>query len=301
MITIIGSGRIGSNVAMQLALRKLDDISLIDVVENLPKGEALDIGQALPGIKSNFKIKAGNYDDVKDSEIIIITAGFSRKPNETRIDLLKRNLSVIKDICGKISKNLSNQKIILTSNPVDILTYATLKILNYKERNVIGMGSLLDSYRFIYFISLTLNVPIGDIEAMTIGEHGDTMIPLYKRAKVKDKLLTEIADKEKISEIIKRTRNAGAEIISLKGATFYAPSVAVAETVEAILKDKKEIIPSSVYLENYDLCIGFPVKIGRNGVEEIIDINFDEEEKNLFEISVKEIKKNIDEIRSLLS
>lgn len=308
MITIIGSGKIGSNVAMQLAIKKLGDIALVDIIENLPKGEALDIGQALPGIKSDFKVKYGSYEDVKESEIVIITAGFARKPGETRTDLLKRNVSIIKDICKNVSKNLNGkQKIILTSNPVDILTYAAIKILNYDKRKIMGMGSLLDSYRFTYFISQYLNVPISEIEAMTIGEHGNTMIPLYKKAKIKNELLTKIADKEKISEILQRTKNAGAEVIALKGATFYAPSIAVAEMVESILKDKKEIIPCSAYLSKYlgndnfsDLCIGVPVKLGRDGIEEIINLDMDDEEKNLFEISVREIKSNINDIKEFI-
>lgn len=305
MITIIGSGRIGANVAMQLSLKKLDDIALVDIVENLPKGEALDIGQALPGIDSNYKIKAGSYEDIKDSEIVIITAGLARKPNETRADLLKKNISIIKSICKNISKHLNNQKIILTSNPVDVLTYATLKILNYDKTNVIGMGSLLDSYRFTYFISEILNFPINSIKAMTIGEHGETMVPLYKKATINGKKLTYVANEEKISEILQRTKNAGKEIIALKGATFYAPSVAVGAMVESILRDKKEIIPSSVYLDEYiddinDLCIGVPVKLGRSGVESIIKVDMDDEERNLFKISANAIKKNIASIKEFL-
>jgi len=303
MISIIGSGRVGSSIAMRIAESGLDDIHLIDVFPDLAKGEALDIGESLKASGSDIDIQgSSDYRNISDSKIVVVTAGFSRKPDETRTDLLKKNFKVVKEVSEKISEHVKDTIIIMVTNPLDVLTYSCLKITNFKRNKVVGMGGMLDSFRFAYFLSRYTNTSIEDINAMVIGEHGDSMVPLYKKANISGIPVTELIEKEKIDDIIEKTRNAGAEVISLKKGTFYAPSTAVYSMIESIIKDKKRIIPSSVYLEGEynlsDLCIGVPVKLGKSGVEEIVKLNLDDEEKQLLKNSAEHIKKNIEVIEN---
>lgn len=302
MISIIGSGRVGSSVAMRIAESGLDDIHLIDVFTDLAKGEALDIGESLKASGSDIDIQgSSDYRNIADSKIVVVAAGFGRKPDETRTDLLKKNFGVVKEVSENISEHVKDAILVVVTNPLDVLTYSCFKITNFKRNKVVGMGGMLDSFRFAYFLSKYADASIEDVNAMVIGEHGESMIPLYRKANISGVPITELIKREKINELIEKTRNAGAEVIALKKGTFYAPSTAVYSMVESIIKDKKRIIPCSVYLEGEyglsDLCIGVPVKLGRSGVEEIIELNLDGEEKQLLENSAGHIRKNIDIIR----
>lgn len=305
MISIIGSGRVGSSIAMRLAEAELGDIHLIDVFPDLARGEALDISESLKESGSDIYIDgSSDYRSIRDSKIIIVTAGVARKPGETRTDLLKKNFEIIKDVSKGISENAKDAIIIMVTNPLDVLTYACLKLTKFKRNKVLGMGGVLDSFRFAYFISKKTNTSIEDINAIVLGEHGESMMPLYSKANISGIPVTELMSKEEITEVVNKTKNAGAEVIALKKGTFYAPSTAVFSMVESIIKDKKRIMPCSVYLDGEyglrDICIGVPVKLGINGIEQIIELKFDDEEKRMFNNSAKKIFENINVIKDNL-
>lgn len=301
MITIVGAGRIGGSVAISLILKELDDIRLVDIVKDLPQGEALDLGQMASSYGINVKIDGTNdFADIKGSDIIIVTAGLPRKPGMTRLDLLQKNTEIISNISKKILKFAPKSKIIMVTNPLDIMTYVALKITGFEKNRVFGMGGTLDSARFRYFISEELNVKKSSVEAIVIGMHGEFMLPLPKYSKVSGKSLIEIMSKNDIDKIIDKTRKTAAEVISLKGGTVHAPGNSVGEMVESIIKDKKNILPLSTYLEGEygveGLCIGVPAVLGIDGVQNIVNYELKEDEKETFLTGVKSLKKAISEI-----
>lgn len=301
MITVVGAGRIGGSVASNLILRELDNIRLVDIIKGLPQGEALDLGQMAASHGINVKIDGTNdFADIKGSDIIVVTAGLPRKPGMDRLDLLQKNISIISDISKKILKYAPKSKIIMVTNPLDMMTYVALKVTGFEKNRVFGMGGTLDSARFRYFISEELNVKRSSVEAIVIGMHGEYMLPLPKYSKVSEKALTEIMSKIDIDKIIDKTRKTAAEVISLKGGTVHAPGNAVGEMIESIVKDKKNILPLSTYLDGeYNvegLCIGVPAVLGSDGVQNIINLELNEDEKIMFLNGVKSLKKAISEI-----
>jgi len=302
LITIIGSGRIGSSVASNIITRNIGDILLLDIIENLPRGEALDLGHMAAAYGVDVTVSgSNNFEDMNDSEIVVVTAGLSRKPGMTRLDLLNKNALIIADISRKIKEYSPKSKILMVTNPLDVMTYVALKTTGFESNKVFGMSGLLDSARFRFFISKTLNVPISAIDALVIGEHGESMLPLSRYSKVNGTILSEVASLEVVERIIKKTRETAAEVISLKGGTVHAPAVAIGEMVESVMKDRNKTMPISTYLNGEyginDLCIGVPAILGKNGIKEIIEIKLLDEENKIFMSGVDYLRQAIDEIK----
>jgi len=279
-ISIIGAGNVGSLTAMRIAADGLGDVLLIDVVKGLALGKALDLEDARPLLKSNYNI--GGSDDiaqVKDSDIVVITAGLARKPGMTREELLAKNARILKDVCLKIKELAPEAIVIIVTNPLDIMTFYALKITDFKPSRLFGMGISLDTSRFINLISQELHLPATDIEAQVVGAHGEGMLPLSSFTKVKGVSLDEFISDEKIESLMSRTINRGAQIVANlgTGSAFFAPSAAIASIVKTIVKDEKRTIGLCSYLNGQysikDSCIGVPCRIGKNGIEQIIELD----------------------------
>jgi len=299
-ITIVGAGQVGATAAHWAAERELGDIVLLDIIEGLPQGKALDLMEARPvkGFDVNI-IGTNDYADTCDSDIAIITAGLPRKPGMSREDLLQKNRVIVEEVVRNLTKTSPNCFLIIVSNPLDTMSYLAYKISGFPKNRVMGMAGILDSARFRTFIAMELNVSVEDVQAFVLGGHGDSMVPLVRYSTVAGIPVTELIPKDRISTIVERTRKAGGEIVSLlkTGSAFYSPSAAAVQMAEAIIKDKKRILPCSVYLEGEyglnDIFFGVPVILGKEGVEKIIEVKLTDEEKQAVEISAKEVKKSI--------
>jgi malate dehydrogenase len=303
-ISLIGAGQIGGTLAHLIGLKELaDQVVLFDVASGIAKGKALDISQSssVDGFNVSF-IGTDNYEDIKNSDVIIITAGVPRKPGMSRDDLLGINLKIIKQVAEGIKKHSSDAFVICITNPLDVMVMAFQKYSNLSTNKVVGMAGILDSSRFKLFLSLELNVPVKEIEAMVMGGHGDTMVPLPRLTKVSGKPLLDLVKEgkislEKLESINQRTRDGGAEIIKYleKGSAFYAPAASGVEMASAYLNDQKKALPCAAYLDGEyginGLYAGVPVVIGKNGVEKIEVINLDEKEKKEFMNSIDAVKK----------
>jgi len=303
-ISLIGAGQIGGTLAHLIGLKELaDQVVLFDVASGIAKGKALDISQSssVDGFNVSF-IGTDNYEDIKNSDAIIITAGVPRKPGMSRDDLLGINLKIIKQVAEGIKKHSSDAFVICITNPLDVMVMAFQKYSNLPTNKVVGMAGILDSSRFKLFLSLELNVSVKEIEAMVMGGHGDTMVPLPRFTKVSGKPLLDLVSEGKISlerleGINQRTRDGGAEIVKFleKGSAFYAPAASGVEMASAYLNDKKKILPCAAYLSGEygidDLYAGVPVVIGKNGAEKIEEINLDDKEKKEFMNSIDAVKK----------
>ena len=302
-ISLIGAGQIGGTLAHLIALKELADVVLFDVAEGLAKGKALDIAQSsgVSGFNSSI-IGTNNYEDIKNSDVIIITAGVPRKPGMSRDDLLGINLKIIKQVAEGIKKNASNAFVICITNPLDVMVMAFQKYSGLPSNKVVGMAGILDTSRFKLFLSLELNVAVKEIDAVVMGGHGDTMVPMPRFTKVSGKPLENLVKEGKISqerleEINQRTRDGGAEIVKYleKGSAFYAPAASGVQMAEAYLKDEKKLLPCAVQLNGEygvkNIFAGVPVIIGKNGVEKIEEINLDEKEKSQFMHSIDAVKK----------
>ena len=303
-ISLIGAGQIGGTLAHLIGLKELvNEVVLFDVASGMAKGKALDIAQSSSVDGFNVKFSGtDDYQDIKDSDVIIITAGVPRKPGMSRDDLLSINLKIIKQVAAGIKKHSPNAFVICITNPLDVIVMAFQKYSNLPTNKVVGMAGILDSSRFKLFLSLELNVPVKEIKAMVMGGHGDTMVPLPRLTKVSGKPLLDLVKEGKITSetlesINQRTRDGGAEIVKFleKGSAFYAPAAAGVEMAYAYLNDKKKILPCAAYLSGEyginGLYAGVPVVIGKNGVEKIEDINLDEKEKKEFMNSIDAVKK----------
>tara|TARA_B100001123_G_scaffold414417_1_gene513857 strand:+ start:403 stop:1347 length:945 start_codon:yes stop_codon:yes gene_type:complete len=296
-ISLIGAGQIGGTLAHLLSIKEIADIVLFDVAEGIAKGKALDIAQStsIDGFEVNIK-GTNNYDDIKNSDVIIITAGVPRKPGMSRDDLLEINLKIIKQVAEGIKKNSPNAFVICITNPLDVIVMALQKYSGLPTNKVVGMAGILDSSRFRYFLSQELKVPVKNIKSLVLGGHGDTMVPMPNHTTVNDKPLKQVIKKEKLESIIERTRKGGAEIIKYleKGSAFYAPAASGVEMAESYIKDLKKILPCAAYLNGEygvkNLYAGVPVKIGKNGVEKIIEIDLSDEEKKQFDHSIKAVQ-----------
>jgi len=285
-VAIIGAGNVGSLTAMRLAQEGLDEVLLIDIAKGLAKGKSLDLEDARDIVKQNYRVTGSDdMSAVKGSDIIVITAGLPRKPGMTREELLSKNASIIKDVCANIKKYAPSSIVIVVTNPLDLMTRYALDVLKFSPERVFGMGISLDAARFANLISAELKVSPVDIDACVIGSHGEGMLPLSRFTNIKGVCLEEFIGAEKISELVKRTVNRGAEIVSLlgSGSAFFAPSAAIAAMVKFIAKDEKRTIGASVYAKGeYGLngvCIGLPCRLGRKGIEEIIELELNKEEK----------------------
>jgi malate dehydrogenase len=300
-ITLIGAGQIGGTLAHLITIKELGDVVLFDVAEGVAKGKALDIAQStsVDGFNINL-IGTSSYEDIKNSDVIIITAGIPRKPGMTRDDLLGTNLKIIKQVAQGIKKNSPNAFVICITNPLDVIVMAFQKYSGLPTNKVVGMAGILDSSRFKYFLSQELKVPVKNIESLVLGGHGDTMVPVLNQTRANGKPLNELIKKEKLNLIIERTRQGGAEIGKLlqKGSAFYAPATSGIEMAESYIKDLKKILPCAAYLNGEygvkNLYAGVPVKIGKNGAEKIIEIDLSVEEKKQFDNSIQAVQGLLD-------
>ena len=305
-ITLIGAGQIGGTLAHLISIKELADIVLFDVADGVAKGKALDIAQStsVDGLNVNL-MGTNNYEDTNDSDVIIITAGVPRKPGMTRDDLLGINLKIIKQVANGIKKSSPNAFVICITNPLDVIVMALQKYSGLPSNKIVGMAGILDTSRFKYFLSQELKVPVKNIDSLVLGGHGDTMVPMPNHTKVNGKPLKEFITKEKLDSIINRTRKGGAEIIKFleKGSAFYAPAASGVEMAESYLKDLKKILPCAAYLNGEygikNLYAGVPVKIGKNGVEKIIEINLSNEEKKEFNNSILAVKELFDAAKKI--
>jgi malate dehydrogenase len=296
-VSIVGAGNVGATAAHWMAAKELADIVLIDIMEGVPQGKALDLLEAMPveGTDSHV-IGTNDYADTANSDIVVITAGIPRKPGMSRDDLLNTNHKIMQDVVGKVVKYSPNCIIIVVSNPLDAMAQAAYKMSGFSRNRVLGMAGVLDSARFRTFIAEELKVSVENVTAFVLGGHGDTMVPLPRYSTVAGIPITELLSPERLEEIVVRTRNGGAEIVKyLKtGSAYYAPSASTVEMVEAILKDKKKILPCAVYLEGEyginGLFVGVPVKLGSNGLEEIIQIKLTPEEQEELNNSAEAVK-----------
>ena len=296
-ISIIGSGSVGTATAHWIASKDIGDIVLVDVVEGWPQGKALDLLEAGPIVGFNADIKGtNNYEDTKNSDIVVITAGFPRKPGMSRDDLVSMNTKIVKEVAQNVAKHSPNAILIVVTNPLDAMVYVAAKASNFPKHKVLGMAGVLDSARLKAFIAKELDISVEDVDAMVLGGHGDTMVPLPRYSTVSGVPVTELLPEEKINAIVERTRKGGEEIVNLlkTGSTCYAPSAAVTEMIESILKDKKRILPCAAYCDKeYNVngyFVGVPVKLGRKGVEKVIELKLTLEEMGQFKKSVEHVK-----------
>jgi malate dehydrogenase len=304
-ITVIGAGNVGATTAKLLVDKKLcNELVLIDILEGTPQGKALDMYESAPVELSDVRILGtNNYNDTSNSDIIIMTAGLARKPGMSRDDLQAANADIVKSCVENVSKKSPNSIIIVVSNPLDVMTYLTFKVSGFNKKRVLGMAGALDSARFRCFISDELKVSVEDVTCFVLGGHGDSMVPLVRFSTVAGIPLTELLPKEKLDSIVKRTRDGGIEIVNyLKtGSAYYAPASGAVQMVESIVKDKKRIIPCSAYLDGEyglkDVFCGVPIKIGKNGIEEIIQIKLSEEEQAALNKSANDVKANIAKLK----
>jgi malate dehydrogenase len=305
--TVIGAGQVGATAAMRLAEKELADVVLIDVIDGVPAGKALDLMEAAPVEKHDANILGvtNDYSAAKDSDVVIITAGIPRKPGMSRDDLLTTNMGIMRTVTEQIAAVAPNSILIIVSNPLDAMCHIAYETSGFPKNRVIGMAGVLDSARFRTFISMELNVSVENTHAFVLGGHGDTMVPLPRYSTVAGIPITELMTPERIEALVDRTRNGGAEIVGLlkTGSAYYAPSASAVEMAEAILKDKKKILPCAVMLSGEyginDLYIGVPVKLGKNGVEEIIEIKLTDEESKALNNSADAVRALVEDLKRL--
>ncbi len=304
-VAVIGSGNVGATTVQRLAELNIADIVMLDIVEGMPQGKALDILQAAPLIGYDVDVIGTNdYADISGSDVVVVTAGIARKPGMERDDLLATNIKITQQVCENIEKYAPDAIIITVTNPLDIITYAALRCTQSDRNRVFGMSGLLDSSRFASFIAKEMNCSVRDVNAMVLGGHGDSMVPLPEYSTVSGIPLNALMDEKTIEKIVNRTINAGAEIVEYmkNGSAFYAPSAAIASMVEAILNDTKKIVPVSAFLNGeygqHDICLGVPVKLGKEGVEEIIELELSSREMAALERSASAVKEGIAKIHS---
>jgi malate dehydrogenase len=303
-ISVIGAGFVGATAAHWAAEKELGDVVLVDIIEGLPQGKALDLFQAGPIERFDSRVIGTNgFEDTKNSDVVIITSGVPRKPGMSREDLLDINKKIIESVVAQVVDKSPQAILILVTNPLDTMTYLAFKKSGSPKQRVMGMAGILDTARFKAFIAMELGVSVEDIQALLLGGHGDEMVPLPRYTTVSGIPLSQLLPKETIDRLVDRTRKGGGEIVNLlkTGSAFYAPSAAAIQMAEAILKDKKRIFPCCVYLDGEyglkDICFGVPIKLGANGVEAIIELDLTEEEKTLLIKSAENVKKSILELK----
>jgi len=305
-ITVVGAGNVGATTALRLAEKELGDIVLIDILEGIPQGKALDLLQSGPVERFDSKLVGTNkYEDTARSDIVVITAGLPRKPGMSRDDLLAKNASIVKDVTEKVVKHSPEAILIVVSNPLDAMCAVALHASGFPKNRVFGMAGVLDSARFRTFIAMELKCSVENTHAFVLGGHGDTMVPLPRYSTVAGVPITELMSAEQIERIVKRTRQGGGEIVQLlkEGSAYYAPSSSVAEMVDAVLKDKKKILPCACYLEGEyginGLYVGVPCKLGNKGVEEIFQINLTTDEKADLQRSAKDVQELVTRLKEM--
>ncbi len=303
-ISIIGAGFVGATAAHWAAEKELGDVVLVDIIEGLPQGKALDLFQAGPIEGFDARVIGTNgYEETRDSDVVIVTSGVPRKPGMSREDLLEINKKIIESVVREVVERSPDAILIIVTNPLDTMTYLAFRKSGFPKQRVIGMAGVLDTARFKAFIAMELGVSVEDIQALLLGGHGDEMVPLPRYTTISGIPLSQLLPKETIDRLVDRTRKGGGEIVNLlkTGSAFYAPSAAAVQMTEAILKDKKRILPCCVYLDGEyglkDICFGVPIKLGAGGVESIIELPLTEEEMALVARSAESVKKSIGELK----
>lgn len=308
-ISVIGAGNVGATLVQRLAEKELAKyVAVVDIVEGVPQGKALDIAESGPVYGYDTRVLGSNtYDVIAGSELVVITAGLPRKPGMSRDDLLDANAKIMTQVCENIKRYAPEATVIVVSNPLDAMCHVALQVTGFPSNRVFGMAGVLDTARFRTFIAEELDVSVEQVQAFVLGGHGDTMVPLVRFSNVAGIPLTELLDAETIERLVTRARNGGAEIVQyLKtGSAFYAPSASVVEMVESIVKDKKKILPCSVYLQGEfgvnGLYVGVPVKLGKNGIEKIMEIALSDEERQQLNISVEDVRQNVEKLKTLVT
>ena len=303
-VTVVGSGAVGSTTAMRLVEQQLADVVLVDILEGVPQGKALDLAEAGPIGSYDCQLTGSNdYEASQGSDVVVITAGLPRKPGMSRDDLLLKNAVIVKDVTEIITRHSPDAIIIVVSNPLDAMCQVAKSVSGFPRERLLGMAGILDSARFRTFIAWELNVSVEDTHAFVLGGHGDTMVPLARYSTVAGIPITELMAKDRVEALIQRTRDGGAEIVKLlkTGSAYYAPSAAVAEMVAAILRDKKKILPCCTYLQGEygikDLYVGVPVKLGRKGMEQIMEISLSKEEDTQLQNSAAAVQQLVDVLK----
>jgi malate dehydrogenase len=303
-IALIGGGNIGGVLAEQIALRELGDVVVFDVVEGLPQGKTLDIAEGAPLIDSDSQLRGTNdYRDVAGADLVIITAGLARKPGMSRDDLLKTNLGIMKQVAEGVKTHAPKATVIVVSNPLDAMVYTFKQISGFPKNRVVGMAGVLDSARFRAFVAWELGVSVQDVTALVLGGHGDTMVPLVRYCTVAGIPVSKLLPKAKIDAIVERTKNAGGEVVALlkTGSAFVSPALSALAMAESILRDKKRVLACACYLEGEygvsGLYVGVPCILGANGVEKVLEVELDADERRLFDASLDHVRKLVAEIK----
>ena len=307
-ITVVGAGQVGSTVAQLVAFKNLGDVVIIDIIEGVPQGKALDL-QESSCLQDFDSIVTGtnDYKDTANSDIVVITAGLPRKPGMSREDLLVTNAKIVQSVTQKIMEHSRSPIIIVVSNPLDAMVYMAMKTCNLPKNQVVGMAGVLDSARLRTFVSLELGCSLVDVDAMVLGGHGDSMVPLPRYTSVSGISITELMTQEQIERVVERTRKGGGEIVQLlkTGSAFYAPGASVVKMIEAILRDKRRILPCTAYLEGEygwsGIFFGIPVMMGIHGIEKVIELKLKDEEKAALDSSAQDVKKTCDEVDKILA
>jgi len=301
-VSIIGAGAVGATLAQRILESSIADVVLVDIFKALSQGKAFDLLDASPIVGHEKNITGtDDYEEIRNSDIVVITAGLPRKPGMTRDDLVAKNAAIIRSVAPNVKKYAPEAILIVVTNPLDNMTYLTLKTTGFAKQKVIGMAGLLDGARFIYLLAGELKVPRSSIETYMLGSHGDTMVPLLSKTRVNGKDVAKVIAKDRLEAIVKRTRDRGAEIVSLlgSGSAYYSPSAAVFKMIDVILNDRKETLVASAYLEGEyslkDICIGVPCVLGRSGIDAIVELDLSGEEKSSFLKSAEAIR-NINSI-----
>ena len=308
-VTVVGSGKYGSMTALRIAEYDIvDSVVMTDIVDGLPQGLALDMNQSRHVEKFSTKISGTNkYEDTHDSDVVVITAGLPRKPGMSRMDLLEVNSKIVTDVTNNIMKYSENPTIVVVTNPLDQMTTLVSQISGLPKNKVVGQAGVLDTSRFAYFISEKLNVNMNDVEALTLGSHGETMVPVPSQCRVSGKLLTEILSKDEIDDLVQETSNGGAEIVALlkTGSAYFAPSSAAATMVKSIISDSNDVMPACSWVKGEygisDVYLGVPTKLGKNGVTEVVELELNSDELTELKNASDAVKDKVKELNSIIS
>jgi malate dehydrogenase len=303
-ITMVGAGNVGATAVQNIAQKELcEELVMIDVVEGMPQGKGLDLWETAPLPGSDTRVVGSNdMADMEDSDLVLITAGLARKPGMSRSDLLEKNASIIRSIVENVVKRAPNAIIMVVTNPLDVMTYLAYRISGFERERIIGMAGVLDSARLRSFVAMELGVSVKDTQALVMGGHGDSMVPLPRYTTVAGIPITQLLDEETISRLVERTRKAGGEIVGLlkTGSAYYSPGASLAEMVESVVKNKKRLLPCAAILDGEyglsDVCAGVPVVLGRNGIEKIIEISLEPFELEAMNKSAEDVKGDIERL-----
>jgi malate dehydrogenase len=303
-VTVVGAGNVGATVAQGITLKELADVVLVDIVEGVPQGKSLDMNETAPVEKYDALLRGVNgYDGTEDSDVVVITAGLPRKPGMSRDDLLWKNEEIVAGVTAEVAKRSPNAILVIVSNPLDAMCEVARRVSGFPRERVIGMAGVLDSARMRCFIAMELNVSVENTNAFVLGGHGDTMVPLPRYSTVAGIPITDLISQERINAIVDRTRNGGAEIVNLlKTSAWYAPGASTVEMVEAILKDKRKILPCAAYLQGEyginDLYVGVPIKLGKNGMEQVIEITLTDDERAALNKSADAVRELFEKLKT---